>query len=123
MHPFRAAIEAGDAEAAVALLAEDVVFLSPIAFRPYTGRRAAAAVLAAVSRVVDDFVYERELASEDRRDHALTFRARVDGKEIQGCDFLRHNRDGWVVELVVMVRPLTAALALRDRMAAELAQT
>jgi ketosteroid isomerase-like protein len=122
MHPFRAAIEARNAEAAVALLADDVVFHSPIAFKPYTGRSAAAAVLAAVSRVLEDFAYERELTSEDGRDHALIFRARVDGQEIQGCDFLRHDRDGRVVEFTVMVRPLTAALALRDRMTAELAQ-
>jgi ketosteroid isomerase-like protein len=122
MHPFRAAIETRNVEAAVALLADDVVFHSPIAFKPYTGRSAAAAVLAAVSRVLDDFAYERELTSEDGRDHAFIFRARVDGKEIQGCDFLRHDRDGRVVELTVMARPLTAALALRDRMAAELAQ-
>jgi ketosteroid isomerase-like protein len=122
MHPFRAAIEARNAEAAVALLADDVVFHSPIAFKPDTGRSAAAAVLAAASRVLDDFAYERELTSEDGRDHALIFRARVDGTQIQGCDFLRHDRDGRVVELTVMARPLTAALALRDRMTAELAQ-
>jgi ketosteroid isomerase-like protein len=122
VHPFRAAVETRDAEAVAAVLADDVVFHSPIAFRPYTGRSATAAVLAAVSRVFDDFVYEAELTSEDGRDHALVFRARVDGKDIQGCDFLRHDRDGRVVQLTVMVRPLTAAVALRDRVAAELAR-
>jgi len=120
MHPFRAAVEARDAEAATAVLAADVVFRSPIVFKPYAGRAAAGAVLAAALRVFDDFRYEVELASEDGRDHALMFRARVDGKEIQGCDFLRHDQDGRVVQLTVMVRPLSAALALRDRMAAEL---
>jgi hypothetical protein len=122
MHPFRAAVEAHDAEAAAAVLADDVVFRSPIVFKPYTGRSATGAVLAAALRVFDDFVYERELTSEDGRDHALMFRARVEGKDIQGCDFLRHDQDGRVVQLTVMVRPLTAAVALRDRMAAELAR-
>jgi ketosteroid isomerase-like protein len=122
MHPFRAAVEARDPEAAAAVLADDVVFRSPIVFKPYAGRAAAGAVLAAALRVFDDFVYEVELASEDGRDHALMFRARVDGRDIQGCDFLHHDQDGRVVELTVMVRPLSAALALRDRMAAELAQ-
>jgi ketosteroid isomerase-like protein len=122
MHPFRAAVEARDAEAAAAVLADDVVFHSPIVFKPYAGRSAAGAVLAAVLRVFDDFAYEGELTSEDGRDHALMFRARVDGKHIQGCDFLRHDQDGRVVQLTVMVRPLSAALALRDRMAAELAR-
>jgi len=53
--------------------------------------------------------------------HALMFRARVDGKEVQGCDFLHDGENGLVDHLTVMVRPLSAALALRDRMAAQLA--
>src|SRR5829696_5359688 len=121
MHPFRAAIEARDVEAAAAVFAEDAVFRSPIVFKPYTGRTAIRVVLAGVLRVFEDFAYEVELASADGRDHALMFRARIDGKEIEGCDFLRHDQDGRAVQLTVMVRPLSAALALRDRMAAELA--
>jgi len=121
MHPFRAAIEARDTEAAVAALADDVVFRSPVVFRPYAGKGTAAAVLTAVFHVFEDFTYEAELASEDGRDHALVFRARVGGKEIEGCDFLHHDRDGRVDQLTVMVRPLSAALSLRDRMAAQLA--
>ncbi len=120
MHPFGAALEAREVEGAVALLDDDVVFSSPIVFRPYAGRAAAAAVLSAVERVFEDFAYEAELASEDGRHHALMFRARVDGKEVQGCDFLHDGENGLVDHLTVMVRPLSAALALRDRMAAQL---
>jgi hypothetical protein len=123
MHPFGATLDADDTPAAAALLAEDVVFHSPIILTPFAGRSAAGAVLAAVSRVFDDFADEGELTSAGGRDHALLVRACVDDKDIQGCDVLRHDQDGRVVQLTVMVRPLTAALALRDRMAAELAQT
>jgi hypothetical protein len=35
MHPFRAAVEAHDAEAAAAVLADDVVFHSPTVFKPF----------------------------------------------------------------------------------------
>jgi hypothetical protein len=121
MNPFGQAIEARDIEAAVALLADDVVFNSPIVFRRYVGRDAAGAVLTAVARVFEDFSYEAELTSEDGRHHALMFRARVGDKELEGCDFLHHGEDGLVDQLTVMVRPLSAAVALRDRMAAELA--
>jgi hypothetical protein len=121
MHPFRAAVEARDAEAAAAVLDDDVVFRSPIVFGPYAGKDAAAAVITAALRVFEDFAYEAELASQDGRNHALMFRARVAGKDIQGCDFLHHGEDGLVDQLTVMVRPLSAALALRDRMAAQLA--
>jgi hypothetical protein len=85
MHPFRAAIEANDAEAAAAVLADGVVFRSPIVFKPYAGKSVAAAVVSAALRVFEDFVYETELASEDGHDHALMFRARVGDKQIQGC--------------------------------------
>jgi hypothetical protein len=121
MHPFRAAIEARNLEAVAAVFDDDVVLSSPIAFKPYTGRAAAAAVIAAVMRVFEDFAYEGQLESEDGRDHALMFRASLDGKEIQGCDFLHQDEDGRIDRLTVMVRPLSAALTLRDRMAAELA--
>jgi hypothetical protein len=121
MHPFGQAIEAHDVEAAAAVLADDVVFKSPVVFRRYVGKDAVGAVLAAVSRVFEDFSYEAELASEDGRHHALMFRARVGDKELEGCDFLHHGEDGLVDEFTVMVRPLSAAMALRDRMAAELA--
>jgi hypothetical protein len=120
MHPFRAAIEANDAEAAAAVLADGVVFRSPIVFNPYAGKSVTAAVVSAALRVFEDFVYETELASEDGHDHALMFRARVGDKQIQGCDFLHHDQDGLVDQLTVMVRPLSAALALRERMAAQL---
>jgi len=39
-HPFRAAVARADMDAAVALLAEDVVFRSPAVFKPYEGRGA-----------------------------------------------------------------------------------
>lgn len=35
MHPFREAVESGDIDAVIALLAEDVVFRSPVVFTPY----------------------------------------------------------------------------------------
>ena len=48
------------------------------------------------------------------------FRARVGDRELEGCDFLHTNDAGLIDELVVMVRPLSAALALVEGMQAEL---
>jgi hypothetical protein len=120
MHPFRAAVEARDLDAMAAALADDVVFRSPIVFKPYEGRDATVILLGAVMRVFEDFAYEKELSSDDGRDHALTFRAHVGDREIEGCDFLHDGEDALVDRLTVMVRPLSAALALRERMAAQL---
>lgn len=116
MRAFREAVEAGDLDAVEALLAEDVVFTSPVVFKPYPGKAITAAILHAVSQVFEDFRYERELA--DGRDHALVFRARVGDRELTGCDFLHVNEEGLIDELTVMVRPLSGAQALASAMGA-----
>ena len=48
----------------MAALAPDVVFRSPIVFKPYEGREAVATVLAAVVEVFEDFRYVAELEGE-----------------------------------------------------------
>jgi SnoaL-like domain len=122
MNEFRAAVETQDLERLVALLDEDVVFRSPVVFKPYRGRDQVAVVLAAVARVFEDFRYEREIGAAGASDHALVFTARVGDRELEGCDFLHTNDAGLIDELVVMVRPLSAALALVEGMKAELAR-
>jgi len=120
-HPFRAAVEAGDIDAALALLAEDVVFRSPVVFAPYHGRQAVAPLLHAFSRVAEEFRYVREIGAPDAADHVLVFQARVGGRQLEGSDFLHAGADGLIDEFVVMVRPLSAALALAEAMKAQLA--
>jgi hypothetical protein len=120
VHPFRSAIEAQDIEAAIALLAEDVVFRSPVVFKPYQGRAAVAPLLRAVSRVFEDFRYEREIGAPDARDHALVFSARVGDRQLEGCDFLHVDEHGLIDDFCVMIRPLSGALALAGAMKAEL---
>jgi hypothetical protein len=126
MHPtgkaFRAALEHGDHEAASQLLAADVTFHSPIVHRTYSGRDEVAGILAAVAQVFEDFRYTAEYASEDGA--VLAFAARVGDRELEGVDILRFGAGssaGQIVEFTVMVRPYSAATALRERMAALLA--
>jgi ketosteroid isomerase-like protein len=120
VHPFRAAVEARDLDALLALLAEDVVFRSPVVFRPYEGRDAVAPILRAVLEVFEDFRYVREIGADDAVDHALVFETTVAGRQLEGCDFLHVGADGLVSELTVMVRPLSATLALAEAMRARL---
>ena len=63
MHEFRQAIEAGDLDAAIALLDDDVVFRSPIAHKPYTGKPVVGVILRTVATIFEDFVYEREIGA------------------------------------------------------------
>lgn len=120
-HPFRAAIEAQDLDAAVALLREDVIFRSPVVFTPYQGREALRQILAAVIDVFQDFRYLREIGADGARHHALVFEARVGDKQLQGCDFISFDSDGAIEEFTVMVRPMQAMLALAEAMNERLA--
>lgn len=122
MHPFRAAVEARDEAAIEALLADDVVFTSPVAFKPYPGKAITAAILRGVIRAFEDFRYVREIADANGRDHAFVFEATVDGKQLTGCDFLHFDEHGKIDDFMVMVRPLSAAQALAARMGEQFEQ-
>lgn len=116
MHPFGDALLARDAQAAVELLARDVVFRSPVVFKSYRGREAVAPILRGIVDVVEDFRYTREFADQHAQSVALMFAGRVGEREIEGCDFLHHDSTGAVDELVVMVRPMSGLHALAERM-------
>ena len=125
MKAFREAIEAalagdGDFDAVERLLADDVVFTSPVAFKPYPGKAITAAILRGVGRVFTDFRYLREIV--DGPDSALIFEANVGDVTVNGCDFITTDEDGLISELTVMVRPLKGAQALADAMAAQFDQ-
>lgn len=122
MHAFRQAVEARDSDAMEALLADDVVFTSPVAFKPYEGKPITAAILRGVMRVFEEFRYVREIVSADGRDSALVFEALVGGKRVNGCDFIHLDDDGLIDDFVVMVRPLAGAQALAVAMGAQFDQ-
>ncbi|MEQ6899230.1 nuclear transport factor 2 family protein [Microbacterium sp. KR10-403] len=116
MDAFRSAAEAGDIEAIAATLADDVVFRSPVAHKPYRGRDVTKTLLGAVIQVFEEFRYARVIS--DGADHALVFETRVGDRAITGCDFIHVNEEGLIDELMVMVRPLSGLRALAEAMGA-----
>jgi hypothetical protein len=128
MKAFREAVEAGfatgawDDEVISDLLADDVVFTSPVAFKPYPGKVITSAILRGVSRVFTDFSYRYEIV--DGNKSALIFDAKVGdtGIAVNGCDFITTNEEGKISEFTVMVRPLKGAKALAEAMGAQFEQ-
>jgi SnoaL-like domain len=118
-HRFRDAVERRNIDAAIALLADDVVFRSPAVFKPYEGVQTVGTILRTVAEVFEDFRYTDELDNADT--HALVFEARVGDKQLQGLDLIRLGEDGRIVELTVMVRPASGLIALAERMGPALA--
>ena len=113
-HPFREAVERADLDAAVALLADDVIFRSPAVFKPYQGRETVATILRTVFGVFEDFRYTDEL--EGNGIHGFLFEARVGDRSLQGIDLLRPDSNGQIAEFTVMVRPASGLIALAERM-------
>jgi len=108
---MRAAMEAGDREAASELLAPGVVLRSPILGRnSFEGKDAVSRLFGAVIDSFEGLEYTSEMADSDW--DMLGFRARVLGQEIEGVDLLRTDQDDRVVEIKLMIRPMAGLAAV-----------
>jgi hypothetical protein len=116
---FRAAAEGKDFSAIEELFAEDATFRSPAVFKSYEGRDTIAMILGTVVQVFEDFRYTDQVETGDAA--VLVFEARVGDRELNGVDILRFDAGGKIVELMVMVRPMSGLQALAEAMGARLA--
>jgi hypothetical protein len=124
-HPidaWHALVRANDPSGLDRLLAEDVVFRSPVVHTPQRGRTLVMAYLRAAFRVLANpgFRYVREIIGHI--DAMLEFETEVDGVWVNGVDIIRWNERGEITEFTVMVRPLKAITVIHQRMAALLAE-
>ena len=103
-----------DPDAMTACMAQDIRFYSPVAFKPFAGREAVSELFWNLFEVFEDFRYTDELEGEGT--HALIFRASVNGKQLEGLDHLVFGDDGLVSEFTVMIRPLSALMAMGEAM-------
>ena len=111
-----------DPAALLRLLADDVVFHSPVVHTPQRGKAITFQYLMGALQVLNNtsFRYEREIVGE--HDAVLEFSSEVDGIQINGVDLIRWNEAGQIVDFKVMVRPLKAVNMLHQKMAAMLEQ-
>lgn len=105
-----------------ALLADDVVFHSPVVHTPQRGRLLTRMYLTAAMHVLGNasFRYVREVVGAG--DAVLEFEAEVDGITVNGVDMIRWDAQGRIVDFKVMVRPAKAMALLQQKMAELLAQ-
>lgn len=99
------------------LLADEAVFYSPVVHTPQRGKQITKRYLSAALDVLCDtsFRYTREISEGNFA--SLEFEASIDDIYINGVDLIAWNDAGKITEFKVMVRPLKAIAALRDRMA------
>lgn len=103
-----------------ALLADDVVFFSPVVHTPQVGKVLTLQYLSAAFHVFfnESFRYVRELSA--RRDAVLEFQVEIDGISVNGIDMLKWDDEGRITEFKVMIRPLKAINLIHQKMAAML---
>ncbi|HZJ28239.1 MAG TPA: nuclear transport factor 2 family protein [Acidimicrobiia bacterium] len=113
------------------LLADDVVFYSPIVYTPQEGKAITKRYLEAAGQTLPGdestagegssgggFRYTKEVMAGDTA--VLEFETTVQGKYVNGVDIIRCDGDGRIVEFRVMIRPLQAVNLVHDQMRAML---
>jgi hypothetical protein len=99
-----------------ALLADEVVFHSPVVHTPQIGKAITTQYLAAAFRVFfnETFRYVREVTGP--RDAVLEFQVDIDGITVNGVDMIQWNDEGRIVEFKVLIRPLKAINLIHQKM-------
>jgi len=104
------------------ILADHVVFHSPVVHTPQEGKPITKLYLSAAMHVLnnDSFKYLREVVSGH---HAvLEFMTEIDGIVLNGVDMITWGADGRITDFKVMIRPLKA-INLIHRLMGEMLQT
>ena len=103
------------------ILADNVVFHSPIVHTPQEGKPITTLYLTAALYVFnnDSFKYLREVISNNNA--VLEFSTVIEGITVNGVDMITWGADGRITEFKVMVRPLKA-INLIHRMMGEMLQ-
>ena len=113
------------------LLAEDVVFYSPIVYTPQRGKEITKRYLAAAGATLagpdagasgtgqdSPFRYTKQVVGGDTA--VLEFETDVDGTYVNGVDIVTVDGSGMIVEFRVMLRPLQAVNLVHEQMRAAL---
>lgn len=103
-----------------ALLADNVVFHSPVVHTPQVGKAITIQYLSAAFQVFfnESFKYVREV--DGPTDAVLEFQVQIDGISVNGVDMLKWNDEGKIVDFKVLIRPLKAINLIHQKMAAML---
>jgi hypothetical protein len=116
IHAFTQALQRKDMEAMLSHMADDIVLNTPLAAEPIRGKDAIRPVVTALLGVVDAFDF-REILQGPAHVSAF-FGVTVGEHHLDGVDYWRLADDGRIAEMTVLWRPLPAANAVAEKLAA-----
>ena len=110
------AVQTRDINVLDEILADDVVFYSPVVWTAQEGKAITKMYLSAALFVIvnDDFRYVKEIVSGHQA--CLEFTTKIDDIIVNGVDLITFNQEGKITEFKVMVRPLKGMMVLKDKM-------
>jgi ketosteroid isomerase-like protein len=103
------------------LLADDVVFQSPVVHTPQRGKAITLKYLTAAIHVLFNETFRHVGEWRAERSAVLEFVTTIEGIEIDGVDMIDWNEEGRIVGFKVMARPLKAINLLHRMMGERLA--
>lgn len=120
LHTWHELVKTRNAKGLRDLLADDVVFHSPVVHTPQAGKAVTTQYLAAAFQVFFNasFRYVREVVGP--RDAVLEFQVEIDGITVNAVDMIRWNDEDRITDFKVMIRPLKAINLIHQKMAAML---
>jgi len=109
-------LEAKDPSQLKNLLADDVVFHSPVLHTPQKGKALTTMYLSAAFYVLTNsgFKYIREVLQDNQA--VLEFEAVVDDIVVNGVDMIECDENGKITDFKVLVRPLKGLQMLQTKM-------
>tara|TARA_B100002019_G_scaffold48818_1_gene41436 strand:- start:294 stop:698 length:405 start_codon:yes stop_codon:yes gene_type:complete len=104
------------------ILDENVVFYSPVVFKPIQGKDMTKLYLASAGESfnMESFKYVREV--HQAMESVLEFETDIDGIWVNGIDMITWNAAGKIIDFKVMIRPLKAVEIVRMKMVESLEQ-
>ena len=96
------------------ILSDEVVFHSPVVWKPKYGLPTVVAILTAASQIFSEFKYVREVINGN--DAVLEFEARVADLTVRGVDIIKTDEFGKIVDFEVMIRPANGLEAVGKAM-------
>lgn len=120
MKEWHRIVEEKDAQGLDEILADDVVFHSPVVHTPQEGKPITRMYLTAALHVLNNksFIYLREIAAGNNA--VLEFQTVIEGISINGVDIITWGADGRINDFKVMIRPLKAVNLVHAMMGAML---
>ncbi|HEX7927928.1 MAG TPA: nuclear transport factor 2 family protein [bacterium] len=99
-----------------AILADDVVFQSPVVHTPQVGKAITTKYLTAAAHTLNNASFRYANTWYGTNSAVLEFETTIDGIVINGVDLIEWNAANQIVKFKVMVRPLKAVNLLHQLM-------